>query len=197
MIDMLKNPGLLECLMDKVLESQLDLYGRMAGVIGKDLDAVLITDDYCGQQLPMFSIKKFREFMLPRQRAMYDTLKSKGVKVAGFHSDGAVFDFIPGFIDMGMEVLNPIQITASGMEAEKVKETYGSRIAFWGGMDTQDLLPNSDPETVYAEISKTITTLARDSGYVFSSIHNVQGDTPLENLQAAIRAFKDLRDRTP
>ncbi|MDR0622000.1 MAG: hypothetical protein LBJ61_09015 [Deltaproteobacteria bacterium] len=195
MKDMIKNPDLLEALMDKVLESQINLYGRMADVIGKDLDMVLITDDYCGQQLPMFSIKNFRRFILPRQLEMYKVLRAKGVKVSGFHSDGAVFDFIPGFIDMGMEVLNPIQITASGMEAEKVKEAYGSQIAFWGGMDTQDLLPNADPETVYSEISKVITTLARNDGYIFASIHNVQGDTPLENLLAAFRAFKDLRDQ--
>jgi uroporphyrinogen decarboxylase len=194
MIDMIKNPSLLEALLDKVMESQLNLYGRMAEVIGQDLDLVLITDDYCGQQLPMFSQKNFRRFMLPRQQEIYKLLKSKGVKIAGFHSDGAVFNFIPGFIEMGMEVLNPVQITAAGMDAQLVKDTYGTQIGLWGGMDTQDLLPHSDKETVYAEMKKTISTLSKNGGYIFSSIHNVQGDTPLDNLLAAVQAYRDLRD---
>ncbi|MDR1044854.1 MAG: hypothetical protein LBP33_07020 [Candidatus Adiutrix sp.] len=193
MMDMIKNPALLEAMMDKVLESQMSFYGRMADVIGRDLDLVLITDDYCGQQFPMFSLKNFHKFLLPRQREMYKMLKSKGVRVAAFHSDGAVFDFIPGFIEMGVEVLNPVQITAAGMDAEKVKNNYGQRIGLWGGMDTQDLLPNADPETVYAEIKKVVSILSRDGGYIFASIHNVQGDTPLANLLAAVKAYKDLR----
>ena len=193
MMDMIKNPDLLQGLMDKVLESQISFYGRMAEVIGRDLDVVLITDDYCGQEFPMFSIKNFQKYILPRQREMYKTLKAKGVKVAAFHSDGAVFNFIPGLIEMGMEVLNPVQITAAGMDAEKVKDTYGPQIGLWGGMDTQDLLPNADAETVYAEMKKVINTLSRDGGYIFASIHNVQGDTPLENLLAAVRAYRELR----
>jgi Uroporphyrinogen-III decarboxylase len=194
MMDMIKKPDLLEAIMDKVLESQISLYGRMADVIGRDLDLVLITDDYCGQQLPMFSRKNLDRFIVPRQREMFKTLKSKGVKVAALHSDGAVFDFIPAFIDMGAEVLNPVQFTAQGMEADRVKATYGSKIGLWGGLDTQHLLPNAGPEKVYEEVRKTVETLSRDGGYVFSSIHNVQGDTPFENLLAAVKAFQDVRD---
>ncbi len=194
MMDMVKNPSLLEAMMDKVLKSQMSLYGRMADVVGRDLDLVLITDDYCGQQFPMFSLKHFHKYILPRQREMYALLKAKGVKVAALHSDGAVFDFIPAFIEMGVEVLNPVQFTALGMEAEKVKESFGGRIGLWGGMDAQHLLPNADPETVYAEIKKTISVLGKDGGYIFSSIHNVQGDTPLPNLLAAVQAYKDSRE---
>ncbi len=193
MMDMIKNGALLEAILDRVLEGQMRLYGRLAEVIGQDLDLVLITDDYCGQQFPMFSLKNFQKYLMPRQTELYKFLKSKGVKTAALHSDGAVFDFIPSFIEMGVEVLNPIQITASGMDAERVKEAYGSKLALWGGLDTQDLLPNADPETVYAEVTKVIKTLGSDGGYIFASIHNIQGDTPLENLLAGVQAFKDLR----
>jgi uroporphyrinogen decarboxylase len=144
----------------------------------------------------MFSLKNLRRFIMPRQRELFAMLKSKGVKVAGQHSDGAVFDFLPAFMEMGVEVLNPVQVTASGMDADRLLTTYGQDLAFWSGMDTQELLPHSHPKTVHDEVAKLLGAFSKTNGYIFSSIHNIQDDTPLDNLVSAMKAYYELRAKS-
>jgi uroporphyrinogen decarboxylase len=102
-----------------------------------------------------------------------------------YHSDGAIFDLIPDFIEMGVDILNPVQFTASGMELARLKRIFGKDIVFWGGgVDTQETLPHGTPAQVSDEVKRHIDILAPGGGFVFAAVHNVQADVPAENFWA-------------
>jgi len=102
---------------------------------------------------------------------------------------------IPDFIEAGFDILNPVQCSASGMEAERLKKEFGDQIVFWGGgVDTQNTLPFGSPDEVYDQVRKRIEIFSENGGFVFNSIHNIQSDVPTKNLLAMFRAIKDARE---
>ena len=108
------------------------------------------------------------------------------------HSCGGIRPLIPDIIDAGFDILNPVQCSAEGMEAEQLKADFGDRITFWGGgIDTQQTLPFGTAEEVYNEVSNRIRIFNEGGGFVFNSIHNVQAGTPVENFLAMINAIRD------
>ena len=110
------------------------------------------------------------------------------------HSCGSVYDLIPEFIDAGFDILNPIQISAKNMDPVKLKSNFGKYLTFWGwGVDTQKTLPFGTPKQVKEEVKKLIEIFIADGGFVFSSIHNIQTNIPIENLMALIEVIKQYR----
>ena len=96
---------------------------------------------------------------------------------------------------MGVDILNPVQLSAKGMNAHMLKEKYGDKLVFWGGgVDTQDMLPNGTPEQVAAQVKERLDILAKGGGYVFNPIHNIQGDVSAENIWAAFKAVHEYND---
>ena len=119
---------------------------------------------------------------------MVETLKSlTGAKVC-IHSCGSVYRFIEHFIDIGIDVLNPVQVTAKNMEPERLKADFGDRMCFWGGINTQKILPFGTPEEVAAETRRIIGILGRGGGYILNSVHNIQAEVPPENIVAMFDA---------
>ena len=109
------------------------------------------------------------------------------------HSCGAIESFIPLFIESGIDILNPVQCSAVGMDPRTLKEKYGRDIVFWGGgIDTQKLLPFGTPEEVREQVLERCEIFGKDGGFVFNSIHNVQANTPTENIVAMLKAVKEF-----
>ena len=110
--------------------------------------------------------------------------KAPGVKIF-FHSCGNIYPFLPDFIDMGIDIINPVQIGAQEMEPNKLKKDFGNDVVFWGGgIDTQETLPRSSPQAVREEVIRNIEMFAPGGGFVFNTIHNIQADVPPENIVA-------------
>jgi uroporphyrinogen decarboxylase len=110
-----------------------------------------------------------------------------------FHSCGGIYPFVEDLIEIGCDAVNPVQVNAKGMEPEKLKAEFGDRIAFWGGIDTQKLLPFGTPDEVGAETRRIIEVLGKGGGYVLNSVHNIQSEVPAENIVAMFDAARDHR----
>ena len=112
-----------------------------------------------------------------------------------FHSCGNVRPLIPDFIEMGIDILNPVHIAAAGMEPVQLKKDFGKDIVFWGGgVDTQHILPSGSAEQVAENVKRNIEALAPGGGYVFASVHNIQSDVPPENIMSMWETFSNLKN---
>jgi uroporphyrinogen decarboxylase len=125
----------------------------------------------------------------PAHRKIFETIKSYG-KYSFLHSCGAVYDLIPDLIDIGLDILNPIQLSAKGMEPEKLKREFGRDLTFWGGgCDTQRVLPSGNPKEIMEEVRRNTEIFGKDGGFVFCQVHNIQPDVPVENIIAMYKAL--------
>lgn len=135
----------------------------------------------------MISPKLWREFFKPRYAALISEFKAVNRKViVAYHSCGNIEPLIPEYIEIGLDVLNPIQPLA--MDPARLKRLYGDRLSFWGATDIQHALPFGTPEDVEKEVRERILAMGKGGGLVLSPAHNVQADTPLENILAFYRA---------
>lgn len=190
-MDLALDPEGASLLMEKILEYKLaywSFFGDYCRIRGLDKDILVAVecDDLGTQSSLLFSPEMIRNLVLPLQKRLISHIKEKlpGVKVM-FHSDGAIFDLIPDFIDAGVDILNPVQFTATGMELPRLKKEFGRDIVFWGGgVDTQDTLPHGKPHEVADEVKRNIDILGPGGGYVFATVHNIQADVPPENFWA-------------
>ncbi|NUQ66386.1 MAG: methyltransferase, partial [Pirellulales bacterium] len=142
-------------------------------------------DDLGTQEAPFLSLKMFRERIFPYYKRGLDWIhQNTGMKVF-MHNDGAIFSFIPTLIEMGVDILNPVQTTAKGMDPVKLKQEFGDRITFWGGAcDCQGTLAFGTPDEVAREVEESLRILAPGGGYVLTSVHNIQAGVPPENVIA-------------
>ena len=180
-----------ELIIEKVLEIKIAYWETVLDKWGSKLDIVFELDDL-GMQSGMFiSPETYKKIIKPRQKLLFDFIKSKSphIKIL-FHSDGSIRSLIPHLIETGIDILNPVQFTASNMDLAELKKEFGSDITFWGGgIDTQNTLPRGTPEEVEYEIRKNLEILAPGGGYVFSAVHNIQEEVPPENI---IRMFETV-----
>jgi uroporphyrinogen decarboxylase len=175
-----------ERLMDGVLEIYLEWVDRYLDAVGEYIDVVAFGDDVSGQDGWLFSPELFVSLVKPRYRRLFDAVRSRTKAKIMFHSCGAVYDLIPHLIDLGVDILNPVQVSARGMDTRRLKAAYGRDITFWGGgVDTQHVLPFGAPQQVRDEVRRRIDDLAPGGGFVFSAVHNIQAFVPPENIVAA------------
>ena len=135
--------------------------------------------------MPILELPVYRKMIKPKQRRLVEAIKSKTDAKIYYHSCGAVFDLIPDLIELGFDILNPVQVSARGMDTRRLKEEYGTDITFWGGIDTQHVMPFGKPEEVADEVKRRIDDLAPGGGFVFATVHNIQAFVPPENIVAA------------
>jgi uroporphyrinogen decarboxylase len=151
-------------------------------------------DDIATQRGPIISPAMYRNFIAPRHRRLFDFIRKRAqARVYIFyHSCGAVKDLIPQLLDEGIDVLNPVQVSADGMDTSELKRRYGNSLTFWGGgVDTQHVLPHGTPQQVRDEVRRRVEDLAPGGGFVFSTVHNVQADVPPENYLAMWEALQE------
>ncbi len=183
----------------RVFERQCEIglrnIDRLAERLGDRVDAVMLTGTDFGTQRGLFlSPETYRELFLPYHRAINRRVHERTRWKTFIHSCGSVIDLIPDFVEAGFDILNPVQCSAAKMDPRTLKREFGPHLVFWGGgVDTQRTLPFGTPEEVYREVRERIEIFGEGGGFVFNTVHNVQGNTPTENLQAMFRALRDAR----
>ncbi|MFC2029088.1 uroporphyrinogen decarboxylase family protein, partial [Chloroflexota bacterium] len=157
------------------------------------IDIIKIGDDLGTQQNLMISPAMYRSILKPLHADMINLIREKTKARVFFHSDGDIFDLIEDFIEIGVDILNPIQTSAGKMsDLEALKSTYGGRIIFCGAIDTQHVLPNGTPEEVRQEVKRVINILGRDGGYMLAPVHTVMNEVPGENVLAMVDAVEEF-----
>ncbi|MCJ7626451.1 MAG: hypothetical protein MUO76_23410 [Anaerolineaceae bacterium] len=184
--DFYLQPDIAEYIMDRVVDIKIDYWKKIFSRIGKYIDVVVEADDLAGQENLLISPKIYRRFIKPRHARLFAAIKdfAPHVKIF-FHSCGAVRPLINDLIEVGVDILNPIQKAAAGMNLGELKKEFGKYIVFWGGgVDTQRVFDGDDLELVKADVRENIASLKAGGGFVFSTIHNTQPNVPSENYLA-------------
>jgi uroporphyrinogen decarboxylase len=181
--DLLANPVFAEALMDRIMEFWIRGAERALTEAGEFVDVVAIVEDLGTQQSPLMRPETYRRMIKPRHRRMMGVVKRHGKRLF-LHSCGAVSAFIPDFIEMGVDALNPVQVSAAHMDTKRLKREFGRDLSFWGAVDTGKVLPHGTPAEVREEVKRRIDDLAGDGGYVLCGVHNIQADVPPQNVAA-------------
>ncbi len=182
-MDLMVSPQTAEALLDKLLEFNLSYLHRCMEKTRGRIDAVFCGDDYGSQRGMLISPKMWRTFIKPRLKEVISSAHHYGLKYC-HHSCGGIYPIIPDLIEIGVDILNPIQPSATGMEPERLGNEFGKDIVFFGGIDEQNTLPHGSKEDVKAEVRQRIASLGKYNGYIISPSHDFQPDTPIENVLA-------------
>lgn len=183
MEDLIANPEVAQAAMQRIYDIHYALFEKTLKAAGGRVDFVEVTEDLGTQEAPLFSLATFRGFIRPLMKGMIDLAHKYGAKVMT-HSDGAIRPFIPDLIEMGTDILNPIQWRCPGMERKALKRDFGRDLVFHGAMENQQILPFGTVEEVRAEARENIATLGEGGGYILAPCHNLQVITPVENVVA-------------
>jgi uroporphyrinogen decarboxylase len=179
------DPKRAHAFLDKVLEMHLASLETFLGAVGDYVDVVLFGDDLGMQGGPQMSVEMYHEYLQPRQKQMWTRAKELADVKTNLHCCGGVRPLLPGLIDAGLDSINPVQISAEGMEAEALKRDFGQDITFWGGgCDTQQVLPHGSIEEVTNHVRHQVSTLKLGGGFVFQQVHNIMHNVPPANIMA-------------
>jgi len=192
-MDLVAQPRFADALMERLTDVYIRLYQNFLTQVGPYLSVVAYWDDVTMQTGPMISPELYRRYVKPKQRRLVEAIRKETSAKIFLHCCGAAVAFIPDFIDIGFDILNPVQVSAAGMDTARLKQEFGKDIVFWGGIDTQHVLPFGTPQQVRDEVHRRIEDLGRDGGYVCAAVHNIQAGTPPENLDAMFRAIDEYR----
>ncbi|MFB3902378.1 MAG: uroporphyrinogen decarboxylase family protein [Acidobacteriota bacterium] len=185
LMDLVDNQPFCEALLDRTCQFWVDWMNGFLTEAGDLLDVIMIGDDLAGQAGPLFSPALYRRLVRPRQKRVIDTIRKKSQAKIWYHTCGSCIEYIRDFIDMGIDVLNPVQLSASGMDPKFLKDQFGKNISFWGGgIDSQHILPFASPERVREEVRRNIEAFKPGGGCVFNNVHNIQAGVPPENILA-------------
>lgn len=189
-IDFALYPDTAVAMMERISEIVNAMYREYMRAVGRYVQVVVITDDQGTQASLMMSPPMFRKFIKPYLRSQIETIKSEAphVKVL-MHCDGAIRPIINDLIEIGVDILNPIQTSVVGMEDTRaLKEEFGDRVCFHGGIDVQQMLPNATLDEVRSEVALRTGDLGQDGGYILAPCHNINIDIPIENVVALFEA---------
>jgi uroporphyrinogen decarboxylase len=191
-MDLRRDPAMARRIMERILEVKLGYWERALAAVGDAVDVVGEADDLGGQENLLFGPATYRTVVKPFHVELFRFLRARTSARLFLHSCGAIRPLIPDLIEMGVEVLDPVQVSAQGMEASGLKRDFGRDLAFWGGaVDSQHVLDRASPIEVAAEARRHIAELAPGGGYVYASIHNVQPNVPPANVMAMWEAIEE------
>jgi uroporphyrinogen decarboxylase len=191
--DLLVDPGNAERILDKLTEHKIQFWEMALEELGDVVDIAVESDDYGTQESQLVPPDTFRKLFKPRYKEIFSVIKKKftAKKPDGehgwifFHSCGNVRPILPDFIEIGVDILNPVHVNAAGMEPIQLKKDFGSEVTFWGGgVETQNILPRGTPEEVREDVKRNLDALMPGGGFVFNTVHNIQAEVPPENIMA-------------
>jgi uroporphyrinogen decarboxylase len=189
--DLIANPGFFTALMEKLADLWIEMAKDELDVVGDNVDICFLGDDMAFQDGPMMSMDLYRKMIKPHHRRLFSFIKSRTAAKVAYHTCGSVVHLIPDLIEMGVDALNPVQVSAKGMDSQTLKREFGKDICFWGAIDTQRALPFGTPGDVAAEVKRRIDDLGPDGGYVLCAVHNLQADVSPENICAMYDAARE------
>jgi len=185
MMDMAINKKFAHYLLEKQLEAYLPRVEKYIEAVGDYVQVIQVNDDLGSQNGLLISPDMYREMIKPYHKKLWGFIKEKSGKPILLHSCGSIYELIPDLIEIGVDALNPIQVSAVNMDSKKLKNEFGKDITFWGGgCDTQKCLGAGSPDQVRDEVKRRVDDLAPGGGFVFSQVHNIQADVPPENIMA-------------
>jgi uroporphyrinogen decarboxylase len=188
-MDTIENLAFCEALLDRTLEFWIGYYREFMKEIGDLVDVVMIGDDIGGQSGPLFSPQFYRRVVKPRQKKLVQHLKSLTSAKIWYHTCGSVRQLIPDLLDNGIDILNPVQISAADMDPRDLKAQFGDKLTFWGGgIDTQHVLSVASPAEIKKHVRRNLEVFKPGGGYVFNSVDNIQAGVPPENIVALFDA---------
>jgi len=194
LMDLIENRSLAEDLMDILVEVHLRNLEGFLQAVGSYAQVLMLGDDLGTQQGPQISPDLYRELIKPRHRKVCQYVKEHSNLFVFFHSCGSIYPLIPDLIDVGIDILNPVQISAADMDSARLKREFGKRLSFWGGgCETQHLLPRGSPEEIREHVKGQLDIFAPGGGYVFAAVHNIQADVPPENIMAMFETAYQFR----
>ena len=195
-MDLALNPQLACRLLDKFVELKLQFYEMAAEELGGLIQFIREGDDVAGEEGLLISPDSYRKYIKPRHAELFKAQKRLFPEpfYVFFHSDGAIYELIPDFIEAGVDILNPVQVSAKGMEARRLKQEFGRELTFWGGAIAPQAFARLRPEDVKREVRRGIEDLAPGGGFIFGAVHNIQDDVPPENIMAMWEAFREVRE---
>jgi uroporphyrinogen decarboxylase len=177
-----QNPPFVEALLDAVLKVLKTMHSTYLDEVGSMLDVVTLWDDYGAQDSTLISPHMWRRWVKPRLAELVATIKQRTSAYMALHSCGSLCPILDDLVEVGIEILNPVQVSASGMNPWELKRRYGKNISFWGAIDSQRLLPYGSVEDVEQAVRQTIQILAPGGGYVLAAVHNIQPGVPPDNV---------------
>jgi uroporphyrinogen decarboxylase len=186
LIDPLIYPDFSDLTIGKLAELKIEFWKMALQELGGLADIIAEGDDYGTQESQLIDPEHFRNYYKRHVAGIIKTIREivPYAKVM-FHSCGNVRPLIPDFIEMGIDILNPVHISAAGMEPESLKSDFGNDIVFWGGgVETQHILPNGKVNEVADNVKRNIDALAPGGGFVFTTVHNIQSEVPPQNIMA-------------
>ncbi len=192
-MNLIVGEDITHAILDKVLEIKLAYVEKLLGVVGGDVDVFYNGDDVGLQDGPMLRPEWFETFLAPRYTEYHAAVKRLAPSSAMFfHSCGSVYEVLPALIETGIDILNPVQVNAAEMgDTARLKREFGDAVTFWGGIDTQEVLPHGTPAEVKDEVRRRIDDLAPGGGFVLNSVHNIQADVPAANIVAMLEALDE------
>ncbi len=182
MMDLILDKPFAKALFDKLADLHMEFFRHYLEAVGDCIDVVMVSDDLGGENGPLISPELYREMIKPAQKKLWQFIKNNTKAYLFLHSCGSIYRFIPDLIEMGVDIINPIQVAAKDMDTRRLKEEFGDRLTFWGGIDTQRVLPFGSPGDVEEEVKKRIADMAPGGGYVVTAVHNIQAGVSPENI---------------
>lgn len=190
--DLSTNPGRACALLDKIVDLKIQYWEKALIEFGEHIDVAIEWDDLGAQETSLISPQMYRKYIKPRHRKLFFAIKKASSRriYIFLHSCGSIYDLIPDFIEVGVDIINPVQVGAKKMDPKILKKEFGRDIVFWGGgIDTQKILPYGTKRQIVDEVKRRIGEFASGGGFVFSAIHNIQPDVPPENIISMLDAF--------
>ncbi len=189
MLDMAGDPKLAQALTEKLVENHIANLARYLDAVGEYIQIIQMGDDLGTQGGPQISPRMYRQFIKPYQQQLYQYVKTHSDLYVFLHTCGSIYRLIPDLIEIGVDILNPVQISAAEMDPARLKREFGHDVVFWGGgADTQHVLPSATPQTVRQHVRQLIEIFGPGGGYVFCQVHNIQANVPPENIVAMFEA---------
>ncbi len=194
LMDLVVDTANAERLLDALLELHFDTLDHVIAAVGDIVDVLRFGDDLGMDNGPLMSPSTYRAIFKPRQTALNAYVHERSSMKTFLHSCGSLYDLLPDIIETGVDILNPVQISARDMEPTKLKAEFGDAITFWGGgADTRKVLPKGTPAEVKDHVRRNIEAFAPGGGFVFATAHNMLPDVPPANIEAMYEAVDEYR----
>ena len=192
LMNLVTQPKLIEALVEKIKDWNCGMWKNIFMAAPGQIDIAYVGDDPAGQFDMMISPRIWRKFFKSAFGKLFHVAKSQNIKVM-FHICGNARPIIPDLIDIGMDILMPVQVSAKDMDPVELKREFGAYISFWGGIDTQKVLPFGSTSEVESEVKRVIDELAPGGGFIINPVHNIQPNVPLKNLISMLEAIEKYR----